>query len=217
MESSQKALKPEFIKLNTEQRLYQMDRPIIAITGGIATGKSTFSELLSQKIHQSVICADRLVKKIYGTSEAKKFLMDEFPTVIKSGEINFKQLRENVFKDQSAKSKVETFIYSKLQKAFLDQANSIKSEFIIYDVPLLFEKKLETQVDLSILVYCPRQTQIERVIKRDGISRDLAEKILNEQMPIEEKVKKADIVIKNKGQLNELALEVDLLVNKVFD
>jgi dephospho-CoA kinase len=93
----------------------------------------------------------------------------------------------------------------------------IKRIFYIYDVPLLFERGIDSKVDLIIVVYAPRETQIRRVIERDHCSPDLTKKILNEQMDIEEKRTKANFIIKNQGSKKELAVEVDQLLLELMN
>lgn len=214
------SLKPEFISKTVKTRLYQLDLPIIGLTGGIATGKSTVAELLKTSGLQ-VLSADQLVKNIYGTTEAKEFIQTHFPQVIENNFIVFKKLREIVFSDPLAKKEVEDFIYSKLPQTFLNAKNELvknhpQMKCLIYDVPLLFEKGLFLKVDLSICVYLTRNEQKERLMKRDQIGAELAERILNEQWDIEVKKSKADTVIENTGTLKDLEIAVNQFVTKHF-
>ena len=200
-------LKPELIKLKESQRLHQCDVPIIAITGGIACGKSTVSDYLSSLGH-FVINADHLVKEIYQTPEALKFLKNNCPSAITSEQIDFKKLRQEVFDNADLKNKVEQFIYQRLPQAFYIKKQAMKpdQEVIFYDVPLLFEKGLDSQVDLHWCVYVSEQTQIERLVIRDSISEADAKKIIAQQMPIEEKKKRAHRTIDN-SQSREMTLK----------
>lgn len=210
-------LKTKFNKLSPAQRLYGLDKPIIAITGGIATGKSTVSESLNAKGYQ-VIDADKLVKAIYNTTQAKEFIRENVPEAYYEEGINFKRLRELFFSSEEIKKLIETFIYPNLKAAFLKEASgSSNQEFYIYDVPLLFERGLDSKVDLIIVVYAPKHIQIKRLIERDHCSLDTAEKILLEQMDIEQKVLKADFVIKNMSSKNDVAVEVDKLLLHVLN
>jgi dephospho-CoA kinase len=212
-----RALKAKFHKLQTVNRLYQFDRPVIGLTGGIATGKSTVTKLLKAK-GLEVIDADQLVKKIYQKEEARFFVRDQFPQAFKGSEIDFKKLRELFFEDPKVKAEVEAFIYKKLPEAFKEEALKISHQsFYIYDVPLLFEKSLNALVDLSVVVYAPRSVQRARLMDRDGHVEDMANKILSHQMDIEEKKAKADFVINNSQSIFELGAEVDQLLNQILD
>jgi dephospho-CoA kinase len=189
-------------------RLHDSPIPIVGLTGGIATGKSTVSKLLREKGY-FVIDADQLVKDIYQTSEAKEFIRRLKPEAMKGEEINFPQLREIFFQDSLVKDSIEKFIYQRLPAQFQRQvkrAGAVK--FIIYDVPLLFEKKLEDKVDKTVVVYAPRSIQVARLMDRDGHREEMARKILDHQMDIEEKKEKADFVVDNSGTKEQLAEEV---------
>lgn len=212
-----KRLKTKFITLNPKSRLYEFDKPIIALTGGIATGKSTVTKLLEEQ-GLKIIDADQLVKKIYQDDETISFIQNNFPQVMENKTINFKLLRELVFSDQDVKSKVESFIYARLPEAFKAAAARITDqEFYLYDVPLLFERKLDQLVDLKLVVYAPRDTQHARILDRDQSKTDTAEKILSQQMDIEDKKLKADFVIDNSGTMEELKAGVRELLREILE
>ena len=96
-------LKPELITLNTSNRLYGVDIPIVGLTGGIASGKSTVSELFKER-GAAVICADNLVKKIYQTDEALEFVLTNFPHCIENNKITFPLLRKELVTNESSKN-----------------------------------------------------------------------------------------------------------------
>lgn len=211
-----KKIRKEFHRLSSSERLYQGPSPLIGLTGGIATGKSTVSKLLDQK-GIKVIDADQLVKAVYATEEALTFIKDHFPQAVSSKGINFKILREIFFSDIKAKQRIESFIYQRLPQAFKETTKLIEDQdFLIYDVPLLFEKKLASKMDLSIVVYASRDVQKQRLMARDQISEKLADSILSQQMDIEEKKNKADFVIVNEGTFEELSREVEKLIKKII-
>jgi dephospho-CoA kinase len=197
-------LNPKWITKNQSTRLYHVDVPIIGLTGGIATGKSTVANLF-KKAGVAVIDADQLVKSIYQRPEAHEFIQSHFPNTYIDGKIDFKKLREMVFSFPTVKQQVETFIYSLLPEEFIKAYHSLgKQDYIVYDVPLLFEKGLDQLVDLTVCIYLPEDVQIERLMDRDQIERNLAIKILRNQMSISEKRDLANISIDNSGTLNEL-------------
>lgn len=212
-----RSLKAKYVKRKISDRLYEMEKPIIALTGGIATGKSTVTKLLQER-GLTIIDADKLVKDIYKTSEAKEFVRTSFPEAFAHDEVQFPKLREIVFKDPEAKARVETFIYQRLPDAFRKASAAVTDQaFLIYDVPLLFEKALESKVDLSVVVYASRKIQKPRIMDRDGHKEELAEKILDQQMDIEEKKLRADFIIKNESSITELTAEVDQLLLQILD
>jgi dephospho-CoA kinase len=213
-----KKLKNNLVKLIPQNRLYQLPVPIIGLTGGIGSGKSTVAELFRQA-GIPVIDADKNVKKIYQKPETLHFIKDEFPEVVSHEKIDFKKLREIVFVNPDALELLESFLYQHMPSIFLDAYSELNSpEFIVYDVPLLFEKNLHLQVDLSVCVYAPKDSQIERLIKRDlQTSRELAEKILSRQMNIEDKKKISDYVLENTGSLVELRSKFTLFIENILE
>ncbi len=212
-----KNLKPQYIKLEPGFRLYNYDKPVVALTGRIATGKSTVTKLLEAR-GLKIIDADALVKSIYQKEETKEFIRTVFSVAWVNEEISFPKLRELVFQNPKVKEAVETFIYARLPQAFREAAERITDQnFYFYDVPLLFERHMENKVDLKIVVYAPRSVQLARLIDRDGSKEEIGNKILQAQMDIEEKKEKADFVINNSGTLTELAAEVDQLLLQILD
>ena len=210
-------LKSKYQRLSPEERLYQLKIPVIGLTGGIATGKTTVSQML----HQSglpIINADHLVKDVYSLQETKDFISREFPEAIRSGEIQFPKLRELVFSNKEIKSKVENFIYQRLPKAFMEAFSRLRNpEVVVYDVPLLFEKGMQDLFDLNVVVYAPRSIQRARLMGRDGHQEDMANNILKQQFDIEDKKLKADFVIDNSQSEAELAEEVKQFLRQTFD
>jgi dephospho-CoA kinase len=90
-------------------------------------------------------------------------------------------------------------------------------QMVVYDVPLLFEKAMEQMVDITILVYAPRTIQKDRLMKRDHISGELAETILNQQMDIESKKSKSQFIIENTKSEQELLKEVETFLQKILE
>lgn len=171
-----------------KQRLYDLTIPIYGLTGGIGTGKSTAS-LILERTGFPVICADSLVKKIYKDR----------------GVENQSILREKFFNDPKFKSETEKWIQEELPHYFKEEFEKLKpSKFVIYDIPLLFERNLEDKFDKIILIYAPRNIQLKRASLRDKNDPSLIEKILDSQIDIEEKRSKSHYVVENLGTVHEL-------------
>ena len=208
-------LKKQYCRHSTSSRLYQCPIPIIGLTGGVASGKSTVAKLLRQQ-QLPLICADSLVKEIYQQDFIRNFVEQQYPQAITANEINFKKLREIAFSSPEERQKLETIIYQRLPEAFLSKL-SPEFNFVVYDVPLLFEKKLETQIDFTICVYTHPSLQRTRLMARDQISCELAQKIIDAQMAIDEKKEKADFIIDNTETLEPLAAQITALCASLFD
>jgi dephospho-CoA kinase len=191
-------LRAQFFKRTNNERLYGLDIAVIGLTGSIATGKSTASKILKDLGHP-VIDADKLVKDIYKSNEAIEFLKIVCPETVTNGsEIIFPQLREVFFSNSKLKSEIESFIYQRLERQFLCELSTLNlSNYIIYDVPLLFEKKLESKFDQTICIYSSKSIQLQRLISRDNITAELAKNIIETQISIDSKKTLCDIAIAN--------------------
>ncbi|MBT4793527.1 MAG: dephospho-CoA kinase, partial [Halobacteriovoraceae bacterium] len=117
-------LKPELIKLSAKERLYGVEIPIIGLTGGIATGKSSVSKFLIENSYP-LIDADSLVKDIYTQAKTIQFIKSLAPSVIVNSSIDFKALRVLFFENSIIKAEIEKFIYSKLPGIFADKLSKL--------------------------------------------------------------------------------------------
>jgi len=209
-------IKPDFIRLNETNRLYKISKPLIGLTGGVATGKSTVTHKLIQ-MGFPIINADKLVHQIYAKESSLEFIKDHFPSAITGAKINFPTLRKIFFDNTNAQKKIENFIYAQLENEFLKKAEELNQHnFLIYDVPLLFEKGLNQLVDQSICVYTDQNTQIARMIKRDNIDETLAHKMIKAQIDIERKRDLSDWVIENNTSLADLDGQLDRFLGHYF-
>ena len=187
----------------------------IALTGGIATGKSTVTSLFM--LHGFLtIDADKIAHKLLNihSSEIGQLFGEQY---IEDGIVLRKKLGSLIFNDEKEKEKLEKFIHPLIKKAIIEEAKIFESQQTPYliDIPLFFEKQ-HYNIDKSIVVYTSKDTQIERLMKRDGSSKEDALSRINNQMDIEKKKDLADYVIDNMGNLKNLQKEVervkDLLV-----
>jgi dephospho-CoA kinase len=188
---------------------------IIGLTGGIASGKSTISKILND-IKIKVIDADIVAREVMDSKEVIKKVSDKFGEVVldKNNSLDRKKLRELVFSSKERVKLLNSIVHPLVIKRFQEErVRSIETgEIVVFDIPLLFEAKMEGLCDKIIVVFVDRETQIKRVMMRDGDTREGAENILKNQMPLEEKLKNADIKIKNEGTVEFL----DQTVKKIF-
>ncbi len=214
---NQLKLKNEFVKLDSSKRLYQLECPVIGLTGGIATGKTTVSQyLLNKKL--PIINADSLVKNIYAQSDTVDFIAKNFPQVMINHQIDFKLLREIAFESESSLAIIENHIYQKLPTEFKKAYSLLnKPNFVIYDVPLLFEKKLDSLVDYKICVYASKDLQQSRIKNRDHTTDLVIEKILRKQISIDWKKEHSDYIIENQTDLNTLYKNIEHFLTLHFE
>ncbi len=194
----------------------------IGLTGGIATGKSTVSQLLRTR-GVPLIDADQVVHEIQAPgAEAYQAIVDHFDKGIlnNDGTINRRALGGIVFSDPTQLKALESIlhpiIYQKVEEKRRD-LEALGHKMAVYDVPLLYEKHLEPRFDDCVLVYAPKALQVQRMKKRDQLSDEEIEKRLSQQLSIEEKKKRADFVIENSGSLEDLEKAVDTWLKNYQD
>lgn len=179
---------------------------IIGLTGGIASGKSTVSNFFKE-LGVKVIDADIVAREI----SERKATIDEICNIFgrdildENGRIVREKLKERVFQDKRLVQKLNSIIHPQVIEYFKERKDENREdELLIFDVPLLYEAKMDTLCDKVIVVGVDRKKQIERVIQRDGSSEEVARNIIANQMSLDDKIKRADIVIMNDGTLEEL-------------
>lgn len=195
---------------------------IIGLTGGIATGKSTVSNILSE-IGIKVIDADKIAHKILDKNDIIKQIKEQFgKDVIDKNKVNRYKLGKLVFNNHKKRKKLEEITHPQILKKIIKKVNKYKdenkdeNEIIVLDVPLLFETGLDKWVDEVWLVFADYNTQLKRIIKRDGLKIKEAKKRINAQMSLKKKRKKADIIIKNEGTIQDLRRKILNLVEKKY-
>lgn len=193
---------------------------ILGLTGGVASGKSTVSKILKEMGYK-VYDADVIAHEILETNQVKSDLKKEFGNSIssKEGEIDRRVLREIVFRDRENLLKLNSIIHpiviSEFESIKEENGGEIENNIIIFDIPLLFEVNLEYLCDKILLIYTDRETQIKRIVERDGSSRELAEKMIDSQESIESKKSKSDFCIENSRDINYLKNEIITILEKI--
>ena len=187
---------------------------IIGLTGGIATGKSQSSKIFKE-LGCYIIDADKLSRTLT-TKDSKclKEIVETFGTDILNynGTLNRKKLGQIVFNDKQAKMDLERIIHPHIIKKTNEIiAKKYNKTNIIVDAPLLFEVGLDRVCDKVIVIYARYHIQIARFMKRDNLSKEEAIKRIALQMPIEDKMRLADITIDNSGTLIDLKKNVKFI------
>lgn len=192
---------------------------IIGITGNSGSGKSTISKLISKNYETKIIDADKIAKKMTkDNGEYLQAIRQAFGNdVIKNNELDRKKLADIVFLNRTEKEKLDglTFEYVVEEiKKELEANQNLDYQYIILDVPLLFESKLDKLCDYTIGVIAPKTEKIKRICKRDKLSKEKALQRLNSQPNDEFFIKKCDIVINNENKeetikiVNEIMLKL---------
>lgn len=184
---------------------------IIGLTGGIASGKSTVSRIVAQ-MGIRVVDADIVAREIMDSKEIVDKITGAFGMEVLGigGRLDRSKMRETVFSSKEKVRLLNSIVHPLVIKKFQEEREGAMEtgEMLVFDIPLLFEAKMEGLCDKVIVVYVDRETQIKRVMERDEDSREGAENIVKNQMPLEEKLERSDIKIKNEGTLEELECAV---------
>ena len=195
---------------------------IVGITGGIACGKTTVSELLAEK-GAIPINADEIGHQLLkADSPVISELVDAFGQEIleESGDVSRKKLGAIVFNDKSARERLNTILHPLIIQRSRTLARQLVMEnpscVVLLDAPLLIEAGAYNSVDLIVVVTASPETQLQRILERSQVqnrplSETEAQARIDAQMPVAEKVKYADVVIENEGALDELNKQVDAL------
>ena len=183
---------------------------IIGLTGGIASGKSTVSKYLAEKGFK-VYDADKIAKDISGKKSVQEEIILTFGDKIldENGNVDRKKLKEIVFENKEKLKQLNAIIHPKVIDFYKELKEQNTDKIIIFDVPLLFESGIDKFCDKILVVISDYKIQLNRIVERDKIDRDLAEKIIKSQLSNEERIKKADVVIENNSSLEDLFEKVE--------
>jgi dephospho-CoA kinase len=187
----------------------------VGLTGGIATGKSTVVRMLVKR-GARVIDHDGLVHTLQepGQPVWKRIVETFGRDILDAAErIDRKKLGSLVFDNEQRRKVLEGIVHPAVLEEAQRQRDRIGKEdeqaIVLSDIPLLFEVGMKECFDLILLVYAPPEVQIRRVMKRNNLSREEALSRLKSQMPIDEKPKFADLIIRNDGTMRELEKRAD--------
>jgi dephospho-CoA kinase len=186
----------------------------IALTGGIATGKSTVASLMGLN-GMRIIDADTISHEILDASSewVRETFGEEY---LSAQKVDRKKLGMLIFSDPHAKKILEDFLHPKI-KAEIEKRSEAQDKFkfpYLIDIPLFFERG-SYSIKESVVVYTPKEIQLERFMKRNGYSREESLRRIESQMDIEEKKKRATWVIDNSKDLKHLQRECENFVETI--
>ena len=187
----------------------------LGLTGGIGMGKSTIAALFAAHGIPG-FNADEIVHRLQAPQGAAiPALARAFPTVVPDGILDRARLRALVLADAEQMRILERIMHPLVHEArtdFLTQMRDKKA--VLFDIPLLFETKAQGEFDKVIVVSCPRETQITRVLQR-GVPLADIEAIIDRQMPDAQKRALADYVIENGGTLDDTKTQVNAIIKEL--
>jgi dephospho-CoA kinase len=193
----------------------------IALTGGIATGKTYVANRL-RDAGVLIVDADVLAREVValGTPALAAVRQRFGPDVIRrDGTMDRIRVGQIIFKDKRARQDLEAIIHPAVQLAINKYFATLpkKTPFAVADIPLLFETGRQGQFTTVVVVACPREMQIQRVMERNQLSKEDAERRLAAQWPIEKKAEKADYVIRTDGTFAQSNAQIDALIASLTD
>ena len=194
----------------------------VGLTGNIGSGKSTVAELFTA-LGAAVIDADALARSATRDPDVLQNIASTFgDELVKKGVLDRARLAEVVFAAPEARAKLNAIVHPWVGRERAAQVAALTAqprppEIIIHDVPLLFEVGLDAEMDKTVVVDAPLALRVARVVARSGLtpaevrSRDAA------QLPLEEKLERADFVIDNSGDPDDLAVQVEGVWQTLLD
>ncbi|MEO7167850.1 MAG: dephospho-CoA kinase [Chthoniobacterales bacterium] len=189
---------------------------VIGITGGISTGKSTFSKHLRQLTGAKFFDADRTARDLVEEDpEVRALLRTEFgPEIFSAANgLNRAALRAIVFADQGKKRALEQILHPRIRHQWATEAEVSRQsgEIFLADIPLLYETEGEKLCDRVAVVACSQPIQLRRLIARAHLSPSDALAMISAQMPLSQKISRADYLVWNNGPLPLLEAQAALL------
>ena len=189
---------------------------IIGLTGGIGSGKTAVSDSF-ESLGIDVVDADLASRVVVQKGKpcllkiAQHFGED---ILTKEAELDRAKLREIIFKSEEEKNWLESLLHPAIANQIKDELNASKSPYTILVSPLLLETNQKDFCSKVLAVDVPVETQVERTLKRDGVSKEQVQAIINSQISRNDRLNLADEVIVNDGTLEDLEIAVKILHEK---
>jgi len=185
----------------------------IGLTGGIGCGKSAACQIFTE-LGIPVIDADQISREVVARGEPALATIAELfgsPVLTGDGALDRSRMREMIFADPSLRRQLEAILHPLIKHRMQAQVASLHGPYVILAVPLLLEARWNDQVERVLVIDCPVELQISRTIRRDSVTRRQAEAIVAAQMEREERLKQADDIVCNDGDLEHLRRQIEEL------
>ena len=181
----------------------------VALYGGAGSGKSTAAKLFSD-FGVLVIDADIVARKLTapGSPQLEKIVVVFGSKIIKNNQLNRALLRQIIFSDQEARMRLNNIMHPPIRREFKRRIEDMDAPYCVIVIPLLLEAQMMDLVDYVVVIDCPEQTQIERIVIRDGLSIDEATKIVSVQATRKQRLEVSNKVIDNSLDINHLKKQV---------
>lgn len=194
----------------------------LGLTGGIATGKTTISKYLKTK-GIPVLDADEYARKVVepGTPGLTDIVNTFGKQVLQSdGSLNRKLLGQIIFNDMTARQKLNDITHPRIQQMMTDELQKLakgKTPLVILDIPLLLENHNIAGADSIMVVTVPESIQLNRLMQRNNLTKEEAQRRIDAQMPLSEKEKLADFIVDNSGTIANTLTQVDKVIQNITE
>lgn len=185
----------------------------IGLTGGIGSGKSTVCQMFAE-LGIPVIDTDAIAHQLVAPGQpALKQLTSAFgPDILdQEGQLDRALLRERVFGDAEKRHQLEAIMHPLIRLQMQEQLKALNAAYVIIAIPLLLEKGWQSEVNRILVVDVDEALQVERTVKRDNITIDIARQIMRAQLPRQQRLEAADDIIHNEGDSTALRAQVENL------
>ncbi|EAC2401991.1 dephospho-CoA kinase [Listeria monocytogenes] len=191
----------------------------IGLTGSVATGKSTVSNMI-QHAGIPLVDADIAARKVVepgteGLKEIVAYFGEEI--LLADGTLDRAKLGEIIFKDKEKREKLNEITHPRVKDYMLEARERFfraGEELVFFDIPLLFESHLESLVDQIVVVWTTPETELKRLMERNNLTKEDALRRIESQMGIDEKARKADFVIDNNESLEKTQKQVYTFIER---
>lgn len=185
----------------------------VGLTGGIASGKTAVATAFAG-LGATIIDTDAIAREVVSPGTATlEAIREAFGAsmITKSGRLDRKRMRRLVFSDVAARRQLEQIVHPAIRARTLELLDRTEAAYVLVAVPLLVETGFGELVDRVLVVDCPEEMQIERLMHRDGVSADEARAVLAAQVDRKTRIASADDIIDNSGSLADLNAQVAAL------
>lgn len=193
---------------------------VFGLTGGIGSGKSTVGRRFAER-GLPVLDADQLARDVVapGTPGLADIVTRFGPEVLlPNGTLDRKAVAARVFDDEGARRALNAITHPRVGQLFAEKTSALDAAgapLACYEVPLLFEVGLDRVLSPVVVVAVPESVQVERAVRRDGSTEEEATARIRAQLPLDEKVRRADYVIDNTGTLDDVRARADDVLDAI--
>lgn len=208
-----------FARIAKNRKRAEIMGKTIGLTGSVATGKSTVSNMI-QQAGIPLVDADIAARKVVepgteGLKEIVAYFGEEI--LLADGTLDRAKLGEIIFKDKEKREKLNEITHPRVKDYMLEARERFfraGEELVFFDIPLLFESHLESLVDQIVVVWTTPETELKRLIERNNLTKEDALRRIESQMGIDEKARKADFVIDNNESLEKTQKQVYTFIER---